>query len=84
MFSIWMIAKPPTAYRKPPLLTRFTELLSWGNSVKGSHLRRFTTTTLGDTAKHQVDAVVLVFQCSQILEGQPESIKCFLANSEND
>lgn len=40
LFSIWTMAKPPTAYREPPLLSRLTELLSWGNSVKGSHLRR--------------------------------------------
>ena len=40
LFSIWIMAKPPTANRAPPVLTRFTELRSWGNSVKGSHLRR--------------------------------------------
>lgn len=40
LFSVSTMAKPPTAYREPPLLNRLMELLSWGNSVKGSHLRR--------------------------------------------
>lgn len=42
LLSVWTMAKPPTAYSEPPLLTRLTELLSWGNSVKGSHLTRYS------------------------------------------
>lgn len=38
LFSSSMMAKPPTAYSAPPLLIKFTELLSCGNSVNGSHL----------------------------------------------
>lgn len=37
--SFSTMAKPPTAYNAPPQLTRLTELLSWGNSVKGDHLQ---------------------------------------------
>lgn len=36
--SFSTMAKPPIAYSSPPQLTRLTELLSWGNSVKGDHL----------------------------------------------
>lgn len=39
LLSFWMMVKPPTAYRDPSLLSRFTELLSWGKSVNVSHLR---------------------------------------------
>lgn len=36
--SISTVAKPPIMYRVPARLTRLTELRSWGNSVKASHL----------------------------------------------
>lgn len=40
LFSISTMAKPPMAYSSPPQLTRLTELLSWGNSVRGDHLKQ--------------------------------------------
>lgn len=40
LLSFSTMAKPPTAYSSPPQLTRLTELLSWGNSVKGDHLQQ--------------------------------------------
>lgn len=38
LFSFSAMVKPPTVNNWPPQLTRLTELLSWGNSVKGDHL----------------------------------------------
>lgn len=40
LFSFSTMAKPPTVNSSPPQLTRLTELLSWGNSVKGDHLQK--------------------------------------------
>lgn len=48
LFSIWTMVKPPTLYREPPLLKRFMELLSCGNSVKGSHLRTHSNSIVAD------------------------------------
>lgn len=38
LVSLGIMAKPPTAYRKPPIDNRLRELRSWGNSVNSDHL----------------------------------------------
>lgn len=60
--SIWIIAKPPTAYREPLLLTRLTELLSWGNSVKGSHLRRPRRSSLRWSSMLKMWIFILIYR----------------------
>lgn len=40
LFSFSTMAKPPRVHNCPPQLPRLTELLSWGNSVKGDHLQQ--------------------------------------------
>lgn len=38
LVSLDIRAKPPRAYRKPPMEIKLRELRSWGNSVNSDHL----------------------------------------------
>lgn len=40
LVSLGIMAKPPRAYRKPPMEIRLRELRSCGNSVNSDHLER--------------------------------------------
>lgn len=45
LVSLGIMAKPPRAYRKPPVEIRLRELRSWGNSVNSDHLGNNRTHT---------------------------------------
>lgn len=40
LVSLGIMAKPPTAYRKPPMESKLRELRSCGNSVNSDHLEQ--------------------------------------------
>lgn len=43
LVSLGIMAKPPRAYRKPPMETKLRELRSCGNSVNSDHLGQNVT-----------------------------------------
>lgn len=43
LVSLGIMAKPPRAYRKPPVETKLRELRSCGNSVNSDHLGQNAT-----------------------------------------
>lgn len=61
LFSFSTMAKPPTAYNKPPQLTRFTELLSWENSGKDDHLQQGAFSCINVTSPFCCVLVVLKY-----------------------